>query len=88
MIAEEKESFFKEHYVLNRLYSSVFQHERKKGQSLHLPASFLSIRYCFPGISVTLFSIISIIHGGIPDLQPCLLSQFMQYRAFGFINAP
>ena len=73
------------YYFTNRLYSSIFQHERKKEQSVHISALFVSTKYCLPEISATLFSTISIIQGGVCDLQPCLLSQFMQKPFFGFI---
>jgi hypothetical protein len=33
------------------------------------------------------FSIIPAIQGGVCDLQPCLLSQLMQYPCFGLIMA-
>jgi hypothetical protein len=33
----------------------------------------------------TQFAIISVIHGGVFDLHPCLLSQFMQYPVFGLL---
>ena len=72
-------------YFANRLYSSIFQHERKKEQSLHVSALFISTKYCLPGIFVTFFSIISVMQGGVCDLQPCLLSQFMQKPFLGFI---
>jgi hypothetical protein len=36
-------------------------------------------------MSMTLFSIISVMQGGVCDLHPCLLSQFMQKPFFGFI---
>lgn len=73
-------------YFINRLYSSIFQHERKNEQSLHLSVLFFLIRYSLPGMLRTLFSIIPAIHGGVCDLQPCLLSQLMQYPCFGLIG--
>ena len=73
-------------HPISRLYSSILQHERKNGQSLHLLASFLSMRYCFPAMPFISFSIIPAIQGGVCDLQPCLLSQLMQYPCFGLIG--
>jgi hypothetical protein len=72
------------YYFINRLYSSIFQHERKKEQTLHSSALFVLTKYCLPDMSVMFFFSISVIQGGVCDLQPCLLSQFMQKPFFGF----
>ena len=60
-------------------YSSLFQHERKNGQARHLSILPASIRYRLPEVPAKPFFVISARQGGVPDLQPCLLSQLIQY---------
>lgn len=68
-------------------YSSLSQHERRKRQSPHLAILPVSIRYRLPEAPVIPSFAISPMQGGSPDLQPCLLSQLMQYPISLFVNA-
>jgi len=75
-------------YLMRRLNSSSFQHERRNGHPSHSPIFPHSARYCLPDLPVTPPRSISSIHGGVFDLQPCLLSQLMQYPFFGLMVYP
>jgi hypothetical protein len=66
-------------FRLSAAYSSVFQQERKKAHALHLHILPASIRYRLPETPAAPCFVISAMHGGVPDLHPCLLSQLMQY---------
>src|SRR5208282_4491981 len=69
-------------------YSCSFQQERKKGHRPHKARPPVRTRYSLPCTLSTPRAVISSRQGGVRDLHPCLLSQFMQYPDFGLTATP